>query len=109
MAVYVNPDTGNHEVWDEGKQPENYITPEEWEKLHPYIPPVPTRDEQIAALTAEYTQEKANLCEAYTTATMQGDTETAQSVAQDMKDLDEWYDEEYAKIPDEEVEDNGEA
>lgn len=52
----------------------------------------------IAALTAEYTQEKANLCEAYTTATMQGDTETAQSVAADMADLDAWFDEEYRKI-----------
>ena len=52
----------------------------------------------IAALTAEYTQEKANLCEAYTAATMTGDTETAQSVAQDMAALDEWYDEEYQKI-----------
>lgn len=109
MAIYVNPDTGNHEVWDEGKQPENYLTPEEWEELHPTpTPPPPTKEEQIAALTAEYTQEKANLCEAYTTATMQGDTETAQSVAADMADLDAWYDEEYAKIPeDEEVEDNG--
>ena len=52
----------------------------------------------IAALTAEYTQGKANLCESYTTATMQGDTETAQSVAQDMADLDSWFDEEYRKI-----------
>ena len=52
----------------------------------------------IAALTAEYTQEKSNLCEAYTTATMQGDSETAQSVAQDMADLDAWFDEEYQKI-----------
>ena len=75
------------------------------------MPYVPTKEEQIANLTAEYRQEKANLCEAYTTATMQGDTETAQSVAQDMADLDAWYDEEYAKIPEEEseVEDNGEA
>ena len=108
MATYVNPDTGNHEVWDEGKQPENYITPEEWEELHPTPPPPPpTRDEQIAALTAEYTQEKANLCEAYTTAQMQGDTETAQSVAQDMADLDEWFDEEYQRIEDEGSENNG--
>lgn len=53
---------------------------------------------QLDALTAEYRQEKANLCEAYTTASMQGDTETAQSVAQDMADLDAWYDEEYKAI-----------
>lgn len=61
-------------------------------------PYVPTKEEQIAALTAEYRAEKANLCEAYTTASMQGDTETAQSVAADMADLDAWYDEEYQKI-----------
>ena len=110
MARYVSPE-GNIEKWDEGKQPAGYVTEDEWNKLHPYIPPIPTREELIANLTAEYTQEKANLCEAYTTATMQGDTETAQSVAQDMTDLDAWYDEEYAKIPEEEseVEDNGEA
>ena len=53
---------------------------------------------QLDALTAEYRQEKANLCEAYTTATMSGDTETAQSVVQDMADLDSWFDEEYQKI-----------
>ena len=93
--TYYSPD-GNPEVWD--KKPDGYYTPEEWAELHPYIPPVPTREEQIAALTAEYTSEKANLCEAYTTATMQGDTETAQSVAADMADLDAWYDEEYKSI-----------
>lgn len=52
----------------------------------------------IEALTAEYRAEKANLCEAYTTASMQGDTETAQSVAADMADLDAWFDEEYKAI-----------
>lgn len=104
----VNIETGNIEIWDT-MPTEGYMTEEEWAELHPPAPYVPTRDEQIAALTAEYTQEKANLCEAYTTATMQGDTETAQSVAADMADLDAWYDEEYAKIPDDEseVEDNG--
>ena len=55
----------------------------------------------LDALTAEYRAERANLCEAYTSATMQGDSETAQSVAQDMADLDAWYDEEYEKIVEE--------
>ena len=103
--IYYSPD-GNPEVWDEDKQPEGYLTEEEWKELHPYIPPVQTKDEQIANLTAEYQQEKTNLCEAYTTATMQGDTETAQSVAADMTDLDAWYDEEYQAI-EEGSEDNG--
>ena len=96
--VYYNPDTGNREVWDEGKQPAGYLTEEEWQELHPYVPYVPTREELIANLTAEYTQEKANLCEAYTTASMTGDTETAESVSADMADLNAWYDEEYARI-----------
>lgn len=52
----------------------------------------------LAELNAEYTAEKANLCEAYTSSSMAGDTETAQSVAADMTDLDAWYDEEYRKI-----------
>ena len=95
MATYYSP-SGNPEVWD--KKPKGYYTVEEWQELHPYLPPVPTKEEQIAALTAEYRQEKANLCGAYATATMTGDTETAESVAQDMSDLDAWFDEEYAKI-----------
>ena len=95
MPKYYSPE-GNPEVWEE--KPCGYYTVEEWQERHPYVPPVPTKDEQIAELTAEYTQEKANLCEAYTTATMTGDTETAQSVAADMADLDDWYDEEYQKI-----------
>lgn len=52
----------------------------------------------IAELTAEYASEKLNLCEAFTTATMSGDTDTAESVAADMADLDAWFDEEYKKI-----------
>lgn len=52
----------------------------------------------LDALTNEYRAEKANLCEAYTTASMQGDTETAESIVQDMTDLDEWFDDEYRKI-----------
>jgi len=95
MATYYNPN-GNPEVRD--TKPDGYYTPEEWQELHPYVPPVPTKEEQIANLTAEYRQGKANLCEAYTTATMQGDTETAKSVAADMADLDAWFDEEYKAI-----------
>lgn len=103
MAKYYSP-TGNIEVWN--TKPNGYFTPEEWAELHPPTPYVPTKAEQIAALTAEYTQEKANLCEAYTTASMTGDTETAENVAADMADLDAWFDEEYQKI-ETEVEDNG--
>lgn len=95
MAKYYSPD-GNIEVWD--TKPEGYYTVEEWQELHPPKPYIPTKEEQISELTAEYTREKANLCEAYTTATITEDTETAQSVAQDMADLDAWFDEEYKAI-----------
>ena len=103
MATYYSPN-GNPEVWDD--KPEGYYIQEEWQELHPPVPYVPTKEEQLASLTAEYRQEKANLCETYTTATMQGDMETAQSVASDMTDLDAWFDEEYTRI-EEEVENNG--
>jgi hypothetical protein len=95
MPKYFSPE-GNLEVWDE--KPNGYFTVEEWEEQHPPTPYKPTKEQQIETLTAEYRQEKANLCEAYTTATMTGDTETAQSIAQDMADLDAWFDEEYQKI-----------
>jgi len=52
----------------------------------------------IAELNAEFAREKANLCESYTAASMSGDTETADSIASDMQDLNNWYDEEYSKI-----------
>ena len=61
----------------------------------------------IAELNNEYGREKANLCEAYTSASMSGDTETADSIAADMQDLNDWYDEEYEKIMNGEVENNG--
>lgn len=40
MPTFVNPDTGNREVWKE--KPANYLTEEEWAAAHPYVPePVP--------------------------------------------------------------------
>jgi len=89
-AVQYNPQ--ENEVLMQTERPEgDYIAKSDgtWE-----IDKTPALD----ALTTEYRAEKANLCEAYTTASMSGDTKTAESVAQDMADLDEWFDEEYAKI-----------
>lgn len=65
-----------------------------------YIAARKAADKQTAldVLDAEYRAEKANLCEAYTAAQMQGDTETAASVAADLADLDAWFDEEYERI-----------
>lgn len=89
-SVHYNPAQG--EILMQTERPEgDYIATKDGDWV---IDKTPALD----ALTNEYRAEKANLCEAYTTASMQGDTETAQSIAQDMADLDEWYDEEYRKI-----------
>lgn len=93
--VYISPD-GNREVWVE--KPDGYYTEAEWAELHPPTPYIPTKEKQLAELDAEYRAEKANLCEAYTAAQMQGDTATAESVAADLADLDAWFDEEYERI-----------
>ena len=88
----VNYNPQSDEVLMQSERPKgDYIAAENGEWVLDKTP-------ALDALTAEYTKEKANLCEAYTTASMQGDTETAQSVAADMADLDSWFDEEYRKI-----------
>lgn len=90
-AVQYNP--AENEVLMETERPAegDYIATEDGKWVIDKTP-------ALEALTAEYRAERANLCEAYTSATMQGDSETAESVAQDMADLDEWFDEEYKKI-----------
>lgn len=93
--TYYSPE-GNPEIWD--TKPDGYYTEEEWKELHPYIPPVPTKEEKLEGLDAEYTREKATLCEQYTDAQIHGDTDTAEAIAEEMTALDEWYDEEYGKI-----------
>lgn len=44
-ATYYSP-SGNPEVWEEGKQPAGYVTPEEWMKAHPAPEPEPLTEEQ---------------------------------------------------------------
>ena len=95
MAKYYSPD-GNIEVW--ATKPQGYYTVDEWEELHPYVPPVPTKEEKLAALDAEYMAEKETLIEQYTDSQIHGDTETAAAIVDEMNDLDAWYDTEYEKI-----------
>jgi hypothetical protein len=64
----------------------------------PEPPKPPTPEEQIAALDADYTRQKNELCNQYTDAQIHGDTETAAAIVDEMNDLDAWYDEEYSKI-----------
>jgi hypothetical protein len=96
---YYSPE-GNIEVWD--KKPDGYYTVEEWAELHPAPPaPEPTTDEKIAALDTDYNQQKQDLINEYTDAQIHGDTDTIALVQQEMTELDEWYDEEYRKIEEE--------
>ena len=80
------------------------MTEEEWNKLHPPVPDITTKEEKLAALDDEYASEKATLCEQFTDAQIHGDTETMDAIGIEMRDLDAWYDEEYEKIINEEAE-----
>lgn len=64
----------------------------------PPVPPPPTPEEKIAALDADYSQQKQTLCNEYTDAIMHSDSATADALIDEMTALDEWYDEEYQKI-----------
>lgn len=101
MAKFYSP-SGNIEVWD--TKPDGYYTEEEWAELHPYIPPVPTKEEKLAALDAEYVAQKSELVEQYTDAQIHSDSDTLAAIVDEMTALDEWYDAEYQKIINEEGE-----
>ena len=96
---YYSPD-GNLEVWD--TKPNGYFTEEEWVELHPAPPPPePTAEEKLAMLDADYNQQKQELINEYSDAQIHGDEDTIELVQQEMTELDEWYDEEYRKIEEE--------
>ena len=49
MPTYYSH-SGNPEVWEEGKQPAGYVTPEEWRVAHPAPEPEPPTAEEQAAM-----------------------------------------------------------
>jgi hypothetical protein len=61
-------------------------------------PYVPTKDEKLAQLEAEYEQEKAQLKGYFNTALLMDDTETQEELKQEMAELETWYAEEKAEI-----------
>ena len=101
MAKYYSP-TGNLEVWP--TKPQGYYTEDEWAEMHPYVPPVPTKEEKLADLDADYMAQKSELVEQYTDSQIHGDTNTMAAIVDEMNDLDAWYDEEYERIINEEGE-----
>lgn len=90
MARYVNPN-GNVEIWDEGKQPDGYMTEEEWGKLHPPVPYVPTKEEKLAALDAKYDADKAEILKYYSEAQFAGDDELVDELRAEMAEIDAQY------------------
>lgn len=48
-ATYYSP-SGNPEIWEEGRQPAGYVTPEEWQAAHPAPEPEPLTPEQQAEM-----------------------------------------------------------
>ena len=101
MATYISPN-GNPEVWD--TKPDGYYTEAEWAELHPPVPYVPTKEEKLAELDGSYTAQKNELIEQDTDAQIHSDTDTMSAIVDEMTVLDEWYDEEYTKIINEEDE-----
>jgi hypothetical protein len=63
--------------------------------------PEPSMVDKIAMLDANYNQQKADLINEYTDAQIHGDEDAIALVQEEMTALDEWYDEEYRKIEEE--------
>ena len=49
MPLYIDPVTGNPEVWDQ--KPDGYLNQEEWDALHPAVPS-PFTSEEAARILA---------------------------------------------------------
>lgn len=97
MATYVNPDTGNHEVWD--TKPTGYYTEEEWAALHPA--PKPTKEEKLAALDAQYDADKAEIVKYFNEAQLAEDVELQAELRAEMTEIDARYIEDRKAIEDE--------
>ena len=98
MAKFYSPD-GNLEVWAE--KPQGYYTEEEWQELHPYVPPVPTKEEKLAACDAQYDADKAELVKYYSEAGLMGDDALQIELRAELAELDATYAEERKAIEDE--------
>lgn len=105
MAHFYSP-TGNIEVW--ATKPDGYFTEEEWAELHPPIPYIPTKEEKLAALDAQYDADKAEIVKYFSEAALAGDTELQDELREEMAEIDAAYIEERKAIEEEGVEDGSE-
>lgn len=98
MATYYNPN-GNPEVWD--TKPDGYYTVDEWQELHPYVPPEPTKEEKLAALDAQYDADKAEIMRYFSEALFAEDEELQAELKTEMAEIDAKYIEDRKAIEDE--------
>ena len=88
MGKYYSP-TGNFEVWDE--KPAGYYTEEEWAELHPPTPYVPSKEEKLAALDAQYDSDIAELSKYFTEAALEGDTDLQAELQDELAEVKATY------------------
>lgn len=86
---------GNHGTGDNNT---GYIRDPQTGKPISAPPYVPTKEEKLAQLEAEYQQEKAQLEGYFNTALLMDDTETQEELKAEMADLANWYAEEKKSI-----------
>jgi hypothetical protein len=99
MPKYYSP-TGNYEVWNE--KPDGYFTEEEWAALHPPEPYVPTKDEKLQTLDAQYDSDKAELIKYYSEALIVEDADLQAELKAELEELDADYVEQRNAIEEEE-------
>lgn len=88
MPKFYSP-SGNFEVWD--TKPSGYYTEQEWAELHPPTPYVPSKEEKLAALDAQYDNDKATLVKYYGEALLAGDTDEREEIRSELADIDATY------------------
>lgn len=96
----VRIETGNIEIWDT-MPTEGYMTEEEWDKLHPPTPYVPTKEEKLAELDAQYDADKAEIVKYFNDAALVNDTKLQDELRAEMAEIDAQYVENRKAIEDE--------
>ena len=98
MGKYYSPD-GNFEVWE--TKPDGYFTEEEWAELHPPTPYVPTKEEKLSALDAQYDADVAELTKYFTEAALEDDTELQEELKAELAEVKAAYVEDRKAIEEE--------
>lgn len=95
MPKYYSP-SGNFEVWDE--KPSGYYTEDEWAALHPAPVHVPTKAEKLAALDAQYDNDKSEIMRYFAAAVFAEDADAQTDLRAEMAEIDAQYESDRAEI-----------